>query len=115
LGALGLGIGTSGGEHVLATQTLVYRMAQTMRITIDGALPYGTASKDVIIWIISHIGAQGARGYAVEFTGTTKSVALGASAHDIVQHDSGSGRTGGVDRAGPDDFRLCPRACHIAR
>ncbi len=71
LGALGFGIGTSEVEHVLATQTLVYRVAQTMRITIDGALPYGTSSKDVIIWIISQIGAQGARGYAVEFTGTT--------------------------------------------
>jgi len=70
-GALGFGIGTSEVEHVLATQTLVYRVAQTMRITIDGALPYGTASKDMIIWIISRIGAQGARGYAVEFTGST--------------------------------------------
>ena len=56
---------------MLATQTLVYRVAQTMRITIDGALPYGTASKDVIIWVISRIGAQGARGFAVEFAGTT--------------------------------------------
>jgi len=71
LGALGFGIGTSEVEHVLATQTLVYRVAQTMRITIDGALPYGTSSKDVILWIISRIGAQGARGYAVEFAGST--------------------------------------------
>ncbi|WP_175874288.1 3-isopropylmalate dehydratase large subunit [Burkholderia sp. BCC0397] len=71
LGALGFGIGTSEVEHVLATQTLVYRLAQTMRITIDGALPYGTSSKDVVIWIISQIGAQGARGYAVEFAGST--------------------------------------------
>ncbi len=71
LGALGFGIGTSEVEHVLATQTLVYRIAQTMRISIDGALPYGTSSKDVILWIISRIGAQGARGYAVEFAGST--------------------------------------------
>ena len=71
LGALGFGIGTSEVEHVLATQTLVYRLAQTMRITIDGALPYGTSSKDIVIWIITRIGAQGARGYAVEFAGST--------------------------------------------
>ncbi len=71
LGALGFGIGTSEVEHVLATQTLVYRLAGTMRIVIDGALPYGTSSKDVVIWIISRIGAQGARGYAVEFAGST--------------------------------------------
>ena len=71
LGALGFGIGTSEVEHVLATQTLVYRVARTMRITIEGAMPYGTSSKDLILWIISRIGAQGARGYAVEFAGST--------------------------------------------
>jgi 3-isopropylmalate/(R)-2-methylmalate dehydratase large subunit len=71
LGALGFGIGTSEVEHVLATQTLVYRLAKTMRIKIDGKLPFGTSSKDLVIWLISRIGAQGARGYAVEFAGST--------------------------------------------
>lgn len=71
LGALGFGIGTSEVEHVLATQTLVYRLAKTMRIAVDGELPFGTSSKDLVLWIISRIGAQGARGYAVEFAGTT--------------------------------------------
>jgi 3-isopropylmalate/(R)-2-methylmalate dehydratase large subunit len=69
LGALGFGIGTSEVEHVLATQTLVYRVAQDMRITIDGALSSGATAKDLIMYIISRIGAQGARGYAVEFAG----------------------------------------------
>jgi 3-isopropylmalate/(R)-2-methylmalate dehydratase large subunit len=50
LGALGFGIGTSEVEHVLATQTLVYRLAKTMRIIIDGALPYGTSSKTRRDW-----------------------------------------------------------------
>src|SRR4051812_42636434 len=35
LGALGFGIGTSEVEHVLATQTLVYRLAKDMRIRVD--------------------------------------------------------------------------------
>ena len=65
LGALGFGIGTSEVEHVLATQTLVYRLARTMRIVIDGELPFGTSSKDLVIWLVARIGAQGARGYAV--------------------------------------------------
>jgi len=69
LGALGFGIGTSEVEHVLATQTLVYRLAQDMRICIDGELPHGTTAKDLILMIISRIGAQGARGFAVEFCG----------------------------------------------
>ncbi|WP_114970313.1 3-isopropylmalate dehydratase large subunit [Rhodoferax ferrireducens] len=70
LGALGFGIGTSEVEHVLATQTLVYRLAKDMRITVDGRLLAGTTAKDLILMIISRIGAQGARGYVVEFSGS---------------------------------------------
>jgi 3-isopropylmalate/(R)-2-methylmalate dehydratase large subunit len=69
-GALGFGIGTSEVEHVLATQTLVYRLAKSMRIQVDGWLPSGSSAKDLIMHVISRIGAQGARGYAVEFQGT---------------------------------------------
>lgn len=71
LGALGFGIGTTEVEHLLATQTLVYRLAKDMRIRIDGALPAGTTAKDLILMVISKLGAQGARGYAVEFCGST--------------------------------------------
>src|ERR1700736_2493609 len=70
LGALGFGIGTSEVEHVLATQTLVYRVARDMRIQVDGLLPEGTTSKDLVLYIISKIGAQGARGFAVEYCGS---------------------------------------------
>src|SRR6266446_414209 len=69
LGALGFGIGTSEVEHVLATQTLVYRLAKDMRIRVDGTLSFGCTSKDLILHIINRIGAQGARGYVVEFCG----------------------------------------------
>jgi 3-isopropylmalate/(R)-2-methylmalate dehydratase large subunit len=68
-GALGFGIGTSEIEHVLATQTLSYRLARTMRIDIDGRLPAGTTAKDLVLYLIAKISAQGARGYAVEYTG----------------------------------------------
>jgi len=70
LGALGFGIGTSEVEHVLATQTLVYRLAKDMRIRVDGTLPPGTTAKDLVLQIIGRIGAQGARGYVVEFCGS---------------------------------------------
>lgn len=69
LGALGFGIGTTEVEHLLATQTLVYRLAKDMRIHIDGKLPAGTTAKDLVLMIIARIGAQGARGYVVEFCG----------------------------------------------
>ncbi|WP_136068050.1 aconitase family protein [Modicisalibacter radicis] len=70
LGALGFGIGTTDVEHVLATQTLVYRLAKDMRICIDGTLPLGTTAKDLVLAVVGHIGAQGARGYVVEYCGT---------------------------------------------
>ena len=71
LGALGFGIGTSEVEHVLATQTLVYRIAGVMRIRIEGALAPGVSVKDLTLYVIATIGAQGARGFAVEFCGST--------------------------------------------
>lgn len=70
LGALGFGIGTTEVEHVLATQTLVYRVAKDMRIRIDGTLPQGTTAKDLVLAVIGRIGAQGARGYVVEYCGS---------------------------------------------
>lgn len=70
LGALGFGIGTTDVEHVLATQTLVYKPAMDMRIRIDGVLPIGTTAKDLILEVLGRIGAQGARGFVVEFSGT---------------------------------------------
>ncbi|SNT24610.1 3-isopropylmalate dehydratase, large subunit [Noviherbaspirillum humi] len=70
LGALGFGIGTTEVEHVLATQTLVYRMAQDMRIVVNGRLPKGTTAKDLVLMIIREIGAQGARGFVVEYAGS---------------------------------------------
>lgn len=69
LGAFGFGIGTSEIEHLLATQTLVYKKLKTMRVTVTGALGIGVTSKDVIMALINDIGASGASGYAVEFRG----------------------------------------------
>ncbi|MBI5254868.1 MAG: 3-isopropylmalate dehydratase large subunit [Burkholderiales bacterium] len=69
LGALGFGIGTSEVEHVLATQTLVHRVARDMRIRITGRLAPGLTAKDLVLALIGRIGAQGARGHVVEFCG----------------------------------------------
>lgn len=71
LGAFGFGIGTSEIEHLLATQTLVYKRLKSMRVTVQGALSLGLTSKDLIMALIAKIGASGATGYAIEFTGST--------------------------------------------
>ena len=70
-GALAFGIGTSEIEHVLATQTLVYKVLEPMQVRVDGALPTGTSAKDIVMAFVEHVGAAGASGYAVEFTGST--------------------------------------------
>jgi len=70
LGALGFGIGTTEVEHVLATQTLVYRVAQTMHIRVDGELADGVTAKDLVLAIIGRIGARGALGYVIEYSGS---------------------------------------------
>ncbi|VFR37926.1 3-isopropylmalate dehydratase large subunit [plant metagenome] len=70
LGALGFGIGTSEVEHVLATQALVYRVARNLRVRVDGRLPEGVTAKDLVIHVVHRLGAQGARGHAVEYAGS---------------------------------------------
>ncbi len=68
-GALALGIGTSEVEHVLATQTLIQHPAKNMRITVNGALPFGCAAKDMILAIIGKIGTAGGTGHVIEYAG----------------------------------------------
>jgi len=69
-GALAFGIGTSEVEHVLATQTLVQKKSKNFRINVNGKLPVGVTSKDVILQIIGKIGTAGGTGYVVEYAGS---------------------------------------------
>ncbi|MBI3435905.1 MAG: 3-isopropylmalate dehydratase large subunit [Proteobacteria bacterium] len=69
LGAWAFGIGASEVAHVLMTQTLWQRKPSRMRITIDGHFAPGVAAKDMVLAIIAGIGADGATGHAIEFSG----------------------------------------------
>nr|WP_206037500.1 3-isopropylmalate dehydratase large subunit [Rhodococcus sp. HNM0569] len=68
-GALAMGIGTSEVEHVMATQTLSLRPFKTMAITVDGELPPGVTSKDLVLAVIAQIGTGGGQGYVLEYRG----------------------------------------------
>ncbi len=68
-GAIAFGIGTSQVEQVLATQSLVLSKPKTMKIEVNGKLGFGVSSKDVILYIISQLGTQGATGHFVEYSG----------------------------------------------
>lgn len=69
-GALAFGIGTSEVEHVLATQTLPQAKSKNMRINVEGTLPEGVASKDIVLHIIGVIGTAGGTGAVIEFSGS---------------------------------------------
>jgi 3-isopropylmalate/(R)-2-methylmalate dehydratase large subunit len=69
-GCLAFGIGTSEVEHVLATQCLVMKKAQAMRIAVEGRLGAGVTAKDIALAVIGKIGTAGGTGHAVEFTGS---------------------------------------------
>ena len=68
-GSLAFGIGTSEVEHVLATQTLIQKKSKNFRVNVNGRLPNGVTSKDVILKIIGTIGTAGGTGYVIEFAG----------------------------------------------
>ena len=68
-GSLAFGIGTSEVEHVLATQTLIQKKSKNFRINVNGDLPAGVTSKDVILKIIGTIGTAGGTGCVIEFAG----------------------------------------------
>ncbi len=68
-GALAFGIGTSEVEHVLATQCMVQKRPQTMRILYGGELGAGVTPKDLILATIGRLGTGGMAGHAVEYAG----------------------------------------------
>jgi 3-isopropylmalate/(R)-2-methylmalate dehydratase large subunit len=69
LGALGIGVGTSEVEHVLATQTLALARPRNMRVRFEGKVGPGIAAKDLILRAMGELGVAGGRGCAVEYAG----------------------------------------------
>lgn len=68
-GSIGMGIGTSEVEHVMATQTLSLKPFKTMAIEVSGELQPGVTAKDLILAIIAKIGTGGGQGHIIEYRG----------------------------------------------
>ncbi len=68
-GALAFGIGATEVAHVLATQTIWQSRPKSMRITVSGSLLPGVGAKDLALAWIVKLGADGARGHAIEYAG----------------------------------------------
>ncbi len=68
-GAYAFGIGASEVAHVMMTQTLWQKRPKRMRVRVEGTLLPGTTAKDIALSFIAKIGADGARGHAIEYAG----------------------------------------------
>ncbi len=68
-GAFSTGIGRSEMAVIFATGKIWFRVPESIKITVDGVLPKGITSKDMILFIIGKMGADGALYQSVEFYG----------------------------------------------
>lgn len=71
VGAFSTGIGYTEMAAILGTGTLWVKVPETIRVEINGELPDGVMSKDIILRLIGDLGADGATYRALEFCGTT--------------------------------------------
>ena len=73
LGALAWGVGSTEGEHAVATGTLWRPEPKRMRVSFDGQLPTGVTAKDMVLALIARFGASGGapggEAHAIEFAG----------------------------------------------
>ncbi len=68
-GAFAAGIGRTEAAAVMATGEIWLMVPKSFRIDLQGRLPQGVYAKDLILYIIGQLGADGADYRAVEFTG----------------------------------------------
>ncbi|MFQ6032952.1 MAG: aconitase/3-isopropylmalate dehydratase large subunit family protein, partial [Candidatus Zixiibacteriota bacterium] len=71
LGAFATGIGATEMAAVWATGKLWFRVPETIKITINGSFPAGVYAKDLILFIVGKLTAEGANYKSVEFYGDT--------------------------------------------
>jgi len=69
LGAFSTGLGTTEMTWVLATGELWFRVPETIRVEVEGALAKRVMGKDIILKLLEQIGVNGATYKALEFGG----------------------------------------------
>lgn len=70
-GAFATGVGATDMAEIFTTGKLWLRVPQTIRINVDGKLSKGVSAKDLTLFIIKNLGADGASYMAIEYYGET--------------------------------------------
>ena len=104
-GTLAFGVGASEAAHVLATQRIWQRKPRALRIIVDGALSHGVHPKDVILAIIATIGAGGATGHVIEYSGSTIAAMSMEGRMTVCNMSIEAGARAGL--VAPDDTTFC--------
>ncbi|MCR5665587.1 MAG: 3-isopropylmalate dehydratase large subunit [Eubacterium sp.] len=71
VGAFSTGIGYTEMAGILGTGKLWVKVPESIKVVVDGKLPQGVTSKDVILRIIGDLTASGATYQSLEFSGST--------------------------------------------
>ncbi len=70
-GAFATGVGATDMAEIFATGKLWLRIPQTIKITVKGKFAKGVSAKDMTLFIIKKVGADGANYRAIEYYGET--------------------------------------------
>lgn len=69
-GAIAFGVGTTAQAGAMLAGCVVVKRPQVMRVKIDGRLCAPATAKDVALTVVRTLGADGARGFAIEYCGS---------------------------------------------
>jgi len=69
LGAFATGVGSTDGAAAMATGKIWLKIPETIRIELKGSLPDHVHAKDLVLYLIGRLGADGATYKALEFSG----------------------------------------------
>lgn len=71
LNAFGIGVGSTDLAATMLTGRTWLKVPKTIKVALNGELKKGVTAKDVILFLVKQLGAEGANYQTVEFTGET--------------------------------------------